>query len=99
MGNAHTPKMGKGRYNADMEDQLAINIIETDARSRAVLPGHSNSRFIMDELPGGLILLQPAVVMSEAQLEYVSSPELRELLTRAAASKTIRRPRRQRRSE
>lgn len=91
--------MGKGRYNADMEDQLAINIIETDARSRAVLPGHSNSRFIMDELPGGLILLQPAVVMSEAQLEYVSSPELRELLTRAAASKTIRRPRRQRRSE
>ena len=76
-----------------------MNVIETDARSRAVLPGHSNKRFIMEELPGGLILLHPAVLMSEAQLEYVSSPELRDLLTRAAASKRVPRPRRQHRSE
>jgi hypothetical protein len=91
--------MGKWRYNENMENESAVNVIETDARSRAVLPGHSNSRFIMEELPGGLILLQPAVVMSEAQLEYISTPELRDLLTRAAASKTVRRPRRQHRSE
>ena len=74
-----------------MERESSVTLIETDARSRAVLPGHSNSRYIMDELPGGLILLQPAVVMSEAQLEYVSNPELRDLLTRAAGSKTVRR--------
>lgn len=91
--------MGKWGYYENMEKESAVNVIETDARSRAVLPGHSNKRFIMDELPGGLILLQPAVVMSEAQLEYVSNPELRDLLTRAAASKTVARPRRQRRSE
>lgn len=91
--------MGNWRYNAAMETESAAQVIETDARSRAVLPGHSNQRFIMDELPGGLILLQPAVVMSEAQLEYVSSPELRDLLTRAAASKTVHRPRRKKRSE
>ena len=91
--------MGIWCYDEDMEKESAVKLIETDARSRAVLPGHSNRRFIMDELPGGLILLQPAVVISEAQLEYVSSPELRDLLTRAAASKTVRRPRRQRRSE
>lgn len=82
-----------------MEREPSVKVIETDARSRAVLPGHSNSRYIMDELPGGLILLQPAVVMSEAQLEYVSNPELRNLLTRAAGSKTVRRPRRHRRPE
>ncbi len=91
--------MGKWGYDENMEKESAVNVIETDARSRAVLPGHSNKRFIMDELPGGLILLQPAVVMSEAQLEYVANPELRDLLTRAAASKTVARPRRQRRSE
>lgn len=82
-----------------MERESSVTVIETDARSRAVLPGHSNSRYIMDELPGGLILLQPAVVMSEAQLEYVSNPELRNLLTRAAGSKTVHRPRRLRRAE
>ena len=91
--------MGKWRYDGNMENDSAVNVIETDARSRAVLPGHSNKRFIMDELPGGLILLQPAIVMSEAQLEYVSSPELRDLLTRASASRTVRRPRRQHRPE
>ena len=82
-----------------MEKEPLVNVIQTDARSRAVLPGQSNKRFIMDELPGGIILLQPAVVMSEAQLEYVSNPELRNLLTRAAGSKTVRRPRRLRRAE
>jgi hypothetical protein len=69
--------------------------VETDERSRVVLPGHSNARFIMRELPGGSILLEPAVIMSAAQAEYLSNPELRELLTRAANSKTVSRPRRE----
>ena len=69
--------------------------IETDERGRVVLPGHSNSRFIMTELPGGAILLEPAVVMSVAQLEYLTTPALSQLLTEAATSKTVSRPRRQ----
>jgi hypothetical protein len=33
-------------------------------------------------------------VVTEAQLEYDDSPELQELLSRAARSKTVQRPRR-----
>ena len=73
--------------------------VETDDRSRVVLPGHSNTRFIMRELIGGSILLEPAVIMSAAQAEYLSNSELRELLTRASSSKTVRRARRQPKSE
>ena len=87
--------MGKWRYTKSMEMKFETITVETDERSRVVLPGHSNSRFIMEELPGGAILLQPAVIVSTAQLEYLTTPELRELLTSAAASKTVRRPRRQ----
>lgn len=87
--------MGIWRYTQSMRTESEMITIETDERSRVVLPGYSNSRFIMEELPGGAILLQPAVIMSAAQLEYLATPELRELLTRAAASKTVRRPRRQ----
>lgn len=81
-----------------MEMQTAANFVTTDERSRVVLPGHSNRRFIMEDLPGGVIVLHPAVLMTEAQLEYVSTPELRKLLTKASASKTVLRPRRQRRT-
>lgn len=71
-------------------------IIETDNRSRAVLPRHPNRRYIMRENDDGSILLQPARVVTEAQDEYDSNPELRELLSRAAASPTIRRARKRR---
>lgn len=66
-------------------------VVETDSRSRVVLPGHANQRFIVQEHEDGSILLQPAVVVSEAQLEYDSHPELRELLARAAKSPTVKR--------
>ncbi|HUW77979.1 MAG TPA: hypothetical protein VMV52_04435 [Candidatus Nanopelagicaceae bacterium] len=72
-----------------------IVTVETDERSRVVLPGHRNSRFIMEELPGGAILLEPAVVMSTAQLEYLTTPALSQLLSTAAASKTVSGSRRQ----
>ena len=75
-------------------EEPTVTLIETDPRSRVVLPGHANSRYIMEELPDGSILLQPAVVMTEAQLEYNTTPELRELLREAAAGQTLRRPRR-----
>jgi hypothetical protein len=71
-------------------------LIETDARSRAVLPGRPNERFLMRVNADGSILLQPARVVTDAQQEYDSDPELRDLLARAAASPTVRRTRQRR---
>ena len=65
--------------------------VETDARSRVVLPGHSDQRFIVQENEDGSILLQPAKVVTEAQLEYDQIPELQELLARASHSATVHR--------
>jgi len=58
--------------------------VETDSRSRVVLPGHPVQRFVVQENEDGSILLQPASVVTEAQLEYDESSELQELLARAA---------------
>jgi hypothetical protein len=69
-------------------------MIETDARSRVVLPGHPMEKFLVQENSDGSILLLPARVVSEAQYEYDQSPALRELLSRAAASTTVRKTRR-----
>jgi hypothetical protein len=71
-------------------------LIETDARSRAVLPGRPNQRFLMRVNDDGSILLQPARVVTDAQQEYDSDPELRDLLARAAAAPTVRRTRQRR---
>lgn len=66
-------------------------VVETDSRSRVVLPGHANQRFIVQEHEDGSILLQPAVVVSQAQLDYDSNPELRDLHDRAVKSPTVKR--------
>ena len=71
-------------------------LIETDSRSRAVIPGHSNQRFLLQENEDGSLLLQPASVVTDAQQAYDAAPELRALLTRAAQSSTVRRSRRRR---
>lgn len=72
---------------------METKLVQTDARSRAVLPGRPNERFLMRENSDGSILLEPARIVSEAQAEYDATPELRELLTRAAGSGTVRRQR------
>jgi len=68
-------------------------LIETDGRSRVVLPGHPNEKFLVIEQSDGSLLLQPAVVVSAAQAEYEHDPELRDLLDRAMASQTVTRRR------
>ena len=68
-------------------------LVETDARSRVVLPGHPSERFLVHENEDGSLLLQPAVVVTAAQAEYDSNPQLRELLSRAEASPTVSRRR------
>lgn len=70
--------------------------IETDDRSRAVIPGHANQQFLVQENADGSLLLQPARTVTEAQYEYDMTPALRELLSRAASSQTVRRARRRR---
>lgn len=71
-------------------------LIETDSRSRVVLPGHSNQRFLFQENEDGSILLEPARVVSQTQAEYDGDPELRSLLARAAQSPTVLRNRERR---
>jgi hypothetical protein len=51
---------------------------------------------VLRENEDGSILLEPARVVTEAQLEYDESPELQALLSRAAASKTMSRTSRRR---
>jgi hypothetical protein len=70
--------------------------IETDARGRAVLPGHPSQRFLMRVNEDGSILLQPARLEKQAPSEFDSDPELRDVLARAGASPTVRRPRQRR---
>jgi hypothetical protein len=67
-------------------------LIETDSRSRAVIPGHPNQRFLLQENEDGSLLLHASVV-TDAQQEYDGDPELRALLTRATQSSTVRRSR------
>jgi hypothetical protein len=69
------------------------HLIETDGRGRVVLPGRRNERFIVTENEDGSILLEPAIVVSRAQYEYDHTPELQDLLARAAESPTVRRTR------
>lgn len=71
-------------------------IVDTDSRSRVVLPGHPDERFVMREREDGSILLEPAYVASQAQHDYDVDPGLRELLRRATESKTVGRSYRRR---
>lgn len=73
-------------------------LIETDFRSRVVLPGHRNQRFLMRENDDGSLHLLPTRVVTEAQSEYEQSPRLQDLLARATSAPTVRRAPRRRRS-
>ena len=91
MGIALRPSTGE-------RNPLLTFIVETDDRSRVVLPGHSNTRYLVRENSDGSLLLQPARVVTEAQYEYDTDPALQELLARSAAAPTVTRPRRERRA-
>ena len=70
------------------------SLIETDDEGAVVIPGHANRTFLVQENSDGSVLLQPAQVITEAQYEYDTQPELRELLRRASESPTVRHNRR-----
>jgi hypothetical protein len=67
--------------------------IETDARSRTILPGHASQRFEMRVNEDGSILLQPDRLETQDRSEFDSDPEIGNLLARASASPTVRRSR------
>lgn len=75
-----------------------MTLLELDARSRVVIPGHPSERFVMRENADGSILLEPARIVTEAQAEYDNSPELQALLARAMSEPIVRRPRFERRT-
>jgi hypothetical protein len=75
---------------------LDPTLVETDNRGRVVLPGKQNKRFLMRENEDGSILLQPATVVTMAQYEFHSTPELQDLLARATATTTVHRVRQHR---
>jgi hypothetical protein len=88
MGIAHNGVVGYGYYMTGTD-----TIAQTDSRSRVVLPGHPNQLFLVRENSDGSVLLQPAHVVNDAQAQYDNTPELQDLLTRAAESPTVRRSR------
>jgi hypothetical protein len=72
-------------------------LIETDARGRVTLPGMANRRFLMRETEHGTVVLEPAVVMSQAQYDYDTDPELQAMLHEAMTGPHQSHPRRKRR--
>ncbi|CAG6955960.1 hypothetical protein PICSAR14_01031 [Mycobacterium avium subsp. paratuberculosis] len=46
-------------------------MIRTDSRGRVTLAGHPDSAYLLREEPGGVLVLEPAVVMSAAQASYL----------------------------
>ena len=49
-------------------------MIRTDGRGRVTLAGHPDSTYLMHEEPGGVLVLEPAVIMSAAQAGYLALP-------------------------
>lgn len=49
-------------------------MIRTDSRGRATLAGHPDSTYLLHEEPDGVLVLEPAVLMSSAQASYLALP-------------------------
>lgn len=89
--------MGLWAYHRSMTI-LDQTLVTADSRSRIVLPGFHGRRFLATQREDGSILLEPAVVLSEAQYEYDTNPELQRMLSEAAAGITVFREKRKRRT-
>lgn len=49
-------------------------MIRTDSRGRVTLVGHPDSTYLLREEPDGVLVLEPAIVMSAAQASYLALP-------------------------
>lgn len=62
-------------------------LIRTDSRGRVTLVGHPDATYLLHEEPSGVLVLEPAVVMSAAQASYLALPvEERERIENFAAN-------------
>lgn len=72
------------------EDQT---VLEVDDRRRVPLGRIGNKehrRYLVREEPGGVIILTPAVVLTETELALLRDPQLTELLVRTATDPSSR---------
>ena len=79
---------------------VTVTLVQTDARGRATI-GHPERRFKMTELNDGAIILEPAVLVSEAELKFLRNIELQAQIeyARAHPEQAIERPTRGRRRD
>ena len=67
-------------YWGSVEDMSVIEdtrvLLETDQRGRLTLPGAARRRFLARTETDGTIILEPAVVMTEAERKFLANTEL-----------------------
>lgn len=60
-----------------LNDEPTQTIVDLDSRKRAVLPmGHPSGRYLAHLEPGGTIVLEPAVVMTELEAAIQRNPDI-----------------------
>lgn len=73
-------------------------LVELDSRRRASLAKiATHDRYLVHEEPGGVLVLEPAVVLTEAELRFQQNPELAAQVADALAHPEQAVPRRRRR--
>lgn len=72
-------------------------LIELDTRRRVSLGkiGH-HDRYLAHEEPDGTLILEPAVVMTQAERDYYANPEIVRSVEDSRARPELNRPRRRR---
>jgi len=65
--------------------EVVDSVVETDRQSRLVLSGHSSQRYLKTESPDGVIVLEPAVVVSELEWRFVRNEALQRTIAEAKA--------------
>ncbi len=73
-------------------------MIELDGRSRVTLPGKAGRRYLIHEEADGVLVLEPAVVISEAERRYLADPALQASVKYARKHPEEARPRPKRRT-
>ena len=71
------------------------SLVETDARGRVSL-GRPDRRYLLHEEPDGTLILQPAAVVSELELKFLSNSALQAQIAYAKAHPEQRVKRRKR---
>jgi hypothetical protein len=74
-------------------DNVADQIVETDARGRASL-GRPGRRYLMHEESDGTLVLEPAVVVTELERRFMANAALQAQIEDARKHPEKRRPRR-----